>query len=135
MKINYYFNISIILKRQLMVKTSVKSCDILTLPTALPLLFMTSLETPRKIAHFIDSDSDGEIPEINLTLRIQPYMYEPIASSTDRTMTNSPESESEIDQAEEASSKDFRGAKFRGGHFRYCRQMVCTIVTNIICRK
>uniref|UniRef100_K1R850 Uncharacterized protein n=1 Tax=Magallana gigas TaxID=29159 RepID=K1R850_MAGGI len=58
------------------------------------------------MAHFIDSDSDGEIPEIDLTLRIQPYMYEPILSSSDRTMTNSPESESEIDQAEEASSQD-----------------------------
>lgn len=33
-------------------------------------------------------------------------MYEPILSSTERTMTNSPESESEIDQAEEASSQD-----------------------------
>lgn len=58
------------------------------------------------MAHFIDSDSDGEIPEIDLTLRIQPYMYEPILSSSDRTMTNSPESESEIDQAEEEASQD-----------------------------
>lgn len=48
MKINYYFYISIFLKRHHMVKTSVKSTDILTLPTTLPPLFMTSLETPRK---------------------------------------------------------------------------------------
>lgn len=58
------------------------------------------------MTHFIDSDSDREIPKTDFTLRIQTYMYEPILTSSDRTMTNSPESESEIDQAEEASSQD-----------------------------
>lgn len=77
MKTNYHFYITIFLKRQLMVKTSVKSTNILTLPTTLPPQFMTSLETQTKIVHFIDRDSDGEISETDLTLRIQPYMYEP----------------------------------------------------------
>lgn len=56
----------------------------------------------------MDNDSNGEIPEIDLTLRIQPYMYEQIVRSTDRTMTNSPESESELEteRAEEAPSQD-----------------------------
>lgn len=57
------------------------------------------------MAHFIDNDSDGEIPEIDLILRIQSYMYEPMVSSTDRTMTNSPGSESEL-ETEEAPSSD-----------------------------
>ena len=26
------------------------------------------------------NDSDGEIPEVNLTINIQPYMYEPMTS-------------------------------------------------------
>lgn len=77
MKTNYHFYNTIFLKRQLMVKTSVKSTNILTLPTTLPPQFMTSLETQTKIVHFIDRDSDGEISETDLTLRIQPYMYEP----------------------------------------------------------
>lgn len=62
---------------------------------------MASIETPRKKAYFIDSDNDGEIPKIDLTLRIQPHMNELIVSSL---IVQSPESELELEtgQAEEA---------------------------------
>lgn len=42
------------------------------------------------MAQFLsDYESDGEIPDIALTLRIQPYMYEPIRTPTHRGRVDS----------------------------------------------
>lgn len=83
-------------------------------PTVLLPLLMTSSETPssistcidvtsfEKMAHFqSDNDSDGEIPEIDLTLRIQPYMYEPTSMPTRRGRVDSPEKTSDSEEENE----------------------------------
>lgn len=59
----------------------------------LPPMVMKTSERPRNITHYFYNDNYVVIPEIDLTLRIQLYMYELIVSSTDRNMTNSPQSE------------------------------------------
>ncbi|XP_062587308.1 P2X purinoceptor 7-like [Saccostrea cucullata] len=65
------------------------------------------------MAHFMeDNDSDGEIPEVDLTLHIQPYMFEPLGKDRSTNTCNSlsesdhHESHSESGRESPTSSED-----------------------------
>lgn len=76
------------------------------------------------------SDSDGEIPEVDLSIRIQPYMFEPVRqnNTTQRDVSSNSDNERESDADTDDQVEIFEDAPDAENWYYICLYLFLLLV-------
>lgn len=76
------------------------------------------------------SDSDGEIPEVDLSIRIQPYMFEPVRqnNTTQRDVSSNSDNERESDADTDDQVQIFEDAPDAENWYYICLYLFLLLV-------